>query len=495
MTLCVSTRGYCADVGANPFHQSVDMQRGVDTDIHNRGVLPAGYHKDRIPSGRGRGRNLNHAQFTPSLTFDGTASPGRIHIRPGEWSTVAYTVRAPATGSVAAQSYDSENASWRNCGRISWTRTLTADIDDALETRSGQVRFPAGACPGGAAYFITVNARWSVHFDSIAGAAHDHRETNTTTSKWLIECRATRNVAGVCETLSDSRRADIAFGDGGLHGVKLAAGWWDEYSGASADFSAARSSGVEIRDSWPAKWVDARLGPGPWRMAGQPASGVLAYGRPARGWETTAYAVNPRDETLHDCGKVAFRLVSLAWTGGPGGDEVWRRPMTAASPVRGRTTPTWPPGSRSYTWRRYDMNTDDAAAARTPITCTPAWPVLPGGGWENWGAQLNDDNDMTAAQQTALDNSLSACVSTAFWVPVTRTYTTGRGRERACASGDIDITLTAVYEAGVVKDGQPDRDVWEWTRGARHEQILGWTGQRQATAAEFGYWRCPAPGI
>lgn len=481
MRRCVSTRSFCASSGQGVLDETVGRQSDTSYSYDSRGLLGAGPERDRIPYGG----NLDHDQFVPSLTFAGVASPGRIQVRPGEWSAVSYTVRFPANRSLAAESYDWDNRRWRNCGRVAWTLTLTGTVDDRLESSGGRVRFPPGDCPGAAGVPLTVNAAWRVSFDSRGGDAYDVTETNTRSSRWLVYCRSTANVAGLCDSLTDAQLAALAFGDRALSGAAVAAGGQAWNGAAIPDLLAGRAGGVTIQESWTNKWAPAGRPPGPWTQAGGDSSGVLAAISVGRGWQAPAYAVNPRDGARRKCGEIGFRLKSLTLTAGLTGDAARRRPLAAGSP----SNHTWRDGGRVYRYERYAMNADDAAA-RFPITCTAVYPTLTGGRWDTWGAQPQHDNlnAMTAAQTGAFNSSLAACTGYAFLIPAPQ-----RGD---CHTGGIDITLTAAYEAGTIIAGQPDRPRGgEWVRGTRFERIPAWTGERAVTVAEYTYRGCPVLGF
>lgn len=60
MRVCVSVRHFCVDTGAdNALNETVDRQTGAASP-DDQGLLPDGYHRDRIPYGG----NLGHGQFT-----------------------------------------------------------------------------------------------------------------------------------------------------------------------------------------------------------------------------------------------------------------------------------------------------------------------------------------------------------------------------------------------------------------------------------------------
>lgn len=489
MRRCTSARTFCASAGPGALSETVSRQRPGAGFPDNLGLLGPGYHRDRVPYGG----NMSHAQFTPSLTVAGVASPSQVRLAPGEWETLSYTTPAAASGSIGAVAYDydAHTPRWRSCGQVTWTRTLTASIDAALETSGGRFRFPAGDCPTGV-HFVDLTATWRVHFDSLGGAANDVTETNARSTRWLIRCAppSSAGVAGVCDRLDDAERADLAFRSVAAPvGVWLAADHFlsDHYA-TVPDYAPP----VLIPDDLPRKWAPARTGAGgPWRTDGAPGSAALIWAS-ANGTATiTASAANPRDGTVHDCGPVAFRMVSMTWTAGASGDGARRRPITADSPkpLRGVHHITNAP----RTFKRYAMNADDAASVLPPITCTAAWPVPAGGGWDPWTPTYDEPDGVPASAKAARDASLAACTGRAFWEPVTSTYTTSDG-ERACAQGPVDITLASRWEAGKLKDGQPDR-AHSWTRGTRWERIRGWTATRTVTAVVFDYWRCPAPGI
>ena len=100
MRVCVSVRHFCIDSGDNILAETVDRQTGAGAP-DDRGLLPAGYHRDRIP----HSTNLHHTQFLPRLTLGGQLSPtGRSRIPAGEWVTAAAATTAPAGArTIAAQ--------------------------------------------------------------------------------------------------------------------------------------------------------------------------------------------------------------------------------------------------------------------------------------------------------------------------------------------------------------------------------------------------------
>ena len=146
MRVCVSVRHFCIDSGSNILAETVDRQTGVGAP-DDRGLLPAGYHRDRIP----HSTNLQHTQFLPRLTLGGQLSPtGRSRIPAGEWVTATAATTAPAAArTIAAESYDYDNNRWRNCGRLTFQRTgltwratghqtLTLDTTGKRITRHGE---------------------------------------------------------------------------------------------------------------------------------------------------------------------------------------------------------------------------------------------------------------------------------------------------------------------------------------------------------------------
>ena len=151
LRVCVRARDWCANDGLNAFIETVDRQSGhIAPD--DTGLLTSSPHRDRIPYGR---RNLRDAQFTPSLTVQpaggsSVRSPAQIHLAPGQWATLAYSVPSGnRTSSLRAEAYDYDNTPnrWRYCGAITWTRALTGAVaGSALETSGSRVRFPAGSC-------------------------------------------------------------------------------------------------------------------------------------------------------------------------------------------------------------------------------------------------------------------------------------------------------------------------------------------------------------
>lgn len=115
--VCVSIRSFCADVDSSGvMADTVDRQTSDYFDGRGRGLLPVGYHRDRIP----HSSNLRRTQFLPRLTLGGQASPtGRSRIPAGEWVTATAATTTPAgLRSIAAESYDFDNNRWRNCGRV-----------------------------------------------------------------------------------------------------------------------------------------------------------------------------------------------------------------------------------------------------------------------------------------------------------------------------------------------------------------------------------------
>lgn len=76
MRVCVSVRHFCIDSGGNILLETVDRQTGVGAPDY-RGLLPAGYHRDRIP----HSTNLNHTQLLPRLTLGGQTSPASVSYR------------------------------------------------------------------------------------------------------------------------------------------------------------------------------------------------------------------------------------------------------------------------------------------------------------------------------------------------------------------------------------------------------------------------------
>ena len=86
MRVCVSVRHFCVDTGAdNALNETVDRQRGIGSP-DDTGLLPDGYHRDRIPYGG----NLGHGQFKPRLRLGAQTSPaGTSQLTAGQWVAAA----------------------------------------------------------------------------------------------------------------------------------------------------------------------------------------------------------------------------------------------------------------------------------------------------------------------------------------------------------------------------------------------------------------------
>ena len=488
MTRCRSARVWCADDGSNAFAQTVSRQRGVDAP-EGRGVLADGFHRDRIPYGD----NLYHDQFKPSLTWDGQSSPGRIAARPGRWAAAAASTAAPTTGRVAAEAYDWDEERWRGCGRVSWTRTgLAVTASRGLETAGGRARFPAGACPA-AAGRVTVTATWRVHFDATAGPDHDVTETDTTTTRWDVRCSSTAaGASSVCDAVEAGSLASRAFDanrDRLTPVVFIAAASSNDYE-VVADYLPP----VELRRYWADQW--AAVGARPGRVEGETGSAVLAKapvwssGNAAMmGWSliVDATAVNRNDRTVHVCGRAAFRLKSLTWSAGPPpGSLGSRRGYETTDETRREYVGSgvW------HTWgqRRYDPS---GAAVALPFACSAVWPAPAGGAWDPWTGNNHDQAAWTSAQVNALRTALQPCDGAAFWAPAPAQ----RFGSGVCG-GVIGLTVTAEWEAGVLKDGQPLRPpVDGWAPGERFDRVTGFTPAASVTAAEFAYPFCPVLGF
>ena len=217
--MCVRSRDWCAANGQSAFAETVDRQSG-HASPDDKGLLTSSPHRDRIPYGF---RNLRDNQFTPSLTVTAAGqpavrSPARIHLAPGQWATLAYTVpSADRTRSLTVEAYDYDSDRWRRCGSVTWTRALAAAVaGSAVETSGSRVRFPAGACPGAGARMLTVTATWTISFNALAGDGYDQTYTSNTTSRWPIHCRPATAVANICDTLGPEGKAALAVGTGPL---------------------------------------------------------------------------------------------------------------------------------------------------------------------------------------------------------------------------------------------------------------------------------------
>lgn len=492
LSQCVSARTYCADTGSsNLLGEAVTAQNSSTS----QGYL-SGYGSDRRRVPYGRNLRIAGDYYTPSLTFDNVRSPAAISIPAGEWSAMSYRTDAPASGSVTAWSYDRDlgaNGAWRSCGTIRWARSFSASAGSPLvneATSSGnRVRFPVGDCPVPTVP-LTITATWAITVDNAAGAAYDRTFTPNTTSRWLVACRSTKNVATVCGVLTDDQKADLAFdgtiiaGGVELVGYELAgADRADLYAGTSA----ARRKWVPAARPPVMNWRSEYTQPGPWQAPGRPDAAAIARiaaGKVTAGaaYDNAVWATNRADGARRYCGRVGYRLVSLTWTAGASGAA---RRTTATS----RYDPG-PPG----VWR-YDADTADTATRRLPVACAAVWPL---GQWDTWQPQQarigNRDNpNNTGARATAV-RSLAGCTGAAFLTPEPRT-----SGGRVCSPGPIAITLTAVYAAGKVKDGQPqDRNFSPahavWVRGARYERLPSWSGTATVTAAVYTYPDCPVPG-
>lgn len=452
---CTTARGWCADFGADAFTETIELHSGQYSPDGRWPARPVA-----IPYGRNLGRS-----FTPYLSYidpvnadNSRVRPVRIDLAPGRWATLTWNIEAPnRTRSLAVEAYDYDTSRWRNCGSMTWTRTLSHALSGAavetaapdrayLRNRGIKVRFRAGDCPSDTAT-LTITARWAVKFNARAGDSHDRTYNSDTTSRWRVRCNSVSpGVDGICDTLSGERKADIAFNALYHDPVVQLAG---------AGRRANTSAGAAVTN--PVQWV--RVPPSP-TAPGGPSSAVLArliY--VPRDTSAQARATNPYSGTTHSCGPVGFRITSLAWTAGAAGDNGARAPAVA-------TATGWAAG----------------APAKLPVRCAAAWP--PG--------RPARYADLTPGEKETLRLSLANCTAEtsggsfgAFFL-TPETSLTNRGK--ACSRGPINITLTLTYEAGMLVGFG-----FNWS--SRYRPIRGWTGTRTVTVAAYTWPECGVTGI
>lgn len=209
---------FCADSGHNVWTVTIERQHSnnFNSEANPSWLLPAGYHRNRIPSGG----NLGHSQFLPSLMINNARSPDTADLKIGEWTPAwAIAPQAPARGSVTAVDWDWDGERFRSCGTMSWTRTgVTWRSSDArleLDPAGRRVRWTGTECSASAmspGARLTVTAQWEVRIDHRI-VAYDKTETAETSRSWRVRCTpgATR-IWTVCDTADLGQAALRGFG-------------------------------------------------------------------------------------------------------------------------------------------------------------------------------------------------------------------------------------------------------------------------------------------